>query len=351
MKLFKISLVFLLITAGTKAWSWGGRGHDALCKAAVFLVKNDNLRSFLKKRPHIMGHLCNVPDVYWRNMGEAGKEGNYTHYFNREYIDIPFEKVPLKDYTSLEKKYLGYESPEYKLKISNFHSDIGSLWWRADQLFNLSVKYGKLIKKSSAPKGFPDLQNMSLPYNQGTYEMMVHMGLMGHFTGDISMPLHNYYDYDGYKAGHGGIHSFYEEEVVSEFGPDLVSKIVAKANQLGNPFKNTKSVLEKMRWMSIKFSADVEPLIKLDKVLKASEYKEEKGMKLKTPAQRPTSKEMLPVFEPMIINQMAHSSLLLAQLWDQIYSNIGKPDLSKYGAFKYPLQPDFVPVDYITSGK
>ena len=60
----KMVLVFLLTAAlPLSAHAWGGRGHDAICEASAFLVKDKNLKEFFKFRSHTLGHLCNSPDT------------------------------------------------------------------------------------------------------------------------------------------------------------------------------------------------------------------------------------------------------------------------------------------------
>ncbi len=41
-------------------------------------------------------------------------------------------------------------------------------------------------------------------------DALVYGGLMAHFVGDASQPYHNTIDHDGYAAGEGGIHSYFE---------------------------------------------------------------------------------------------------------------------------------------------
>jgi hypothetical protein len=61
-------LIFILLVFSTKTTlAWTGRGHFEICQAAALLVENPDLKSFLRSRSHIMGHLCNVPDNVWKN--------------------------------------------------------------------------------------------------------------------------------------------------------------------------------------------------------------------------------------------------------------------------------------------
>ena len=62
-----LSAMLILFSSPRPAHAWGGRGHNTICEAAAFLVKNKELKEFLQLRPHIMGHLCNIPDIQWKN--------------------------------------------------------------------------------------------------------------------------------------------------------------------------------------------------------------------------------------------------------------------------------------------
>lgn len=198
------------------------------------------------------------------------------------------------------------------------------------------------------PQEKKQYQDETLAFNAKVYEMFVAMGLMGHFVGDAGMPFHNTFDYDGYGKGHGGIHSYYETEVVSEFGPELANEVYKKAQTLkSSSFLKAKTTLEKMRELSTLSAKEMEKVLKLDPVLKKSVVLKEKGMEIKTSAERKSAAIGYKLFRTMIIEEMARSSALLAQLWDEAYIASGKPDLSKYRSYKYPFTPDFVRPDYI----
>lgn len=338
----------------TSAWAWGGRGHDTICQSAVHLVQDKNLKAFLLYRPHVLGHLCNVPDVYWKSMtAEYTKEGNPTHYISSEMLGISLRYLPL-DLTALTTKYNGTESKTKPgVKIVNLPYDMGTSWWRANQLYQMAVSSGRKVKAQSlpAPTNSKEQQDNNLPYNKAIYDMMVYMGIMGHFVGDNSQPFHNNDDHDGYAAGHGGIHSYYEEQTVAFFEADLSSRIVAKANSMKKdpkqiPYMYEKTPLEKMRALSQIAFDEVGAVLKADPILTPSVYKEEHGMKLRTPATRKSAEIGQKAFAPIIVTQMGRSALLLAQLWDQIYATAGKPDLAPYKSYRYPLTPDFIMPDY-----
>lgn len=347
----KFSILFsLLITFTTSpVLAWGGRGHDSICEAASFLVQEKGLKDFLKSRPHIMGHLCNMPDVHWKSLDSKLRAvGDPTHFIDPEVIGLVPKTVPL-DLKKLNADFNGKQNQFYpEKKIFSLTQEMGSSWWRVDQFMREIAKLKTTFEKALPPQNSSEEQNEKLAFNQAGYNFMVLTGIMGHFVGDASMPYHNTTDYDGWKSGHGGIHAYYEDLVVSEISGDLHAKILRNAI----PYKKAEflsaklSTLEKMRAFSQIAFDEIKLIQKLDPVTKKSEVKIEKGMNLRTPAERKPPSEAVKKMEKMMVQQMARSAVLLAHMWDEAYKSIGKPDLSKYKSYKYPTTVDFIAPDY-----
>lgn len=331
----------------TNAFAWGGRGHNSICEAAVHLVKNPELKDFLSYKPHVMGHLCNIPDIHWKNLSaEARKLGDTAHYINAEKLGLKIADIPT-DYKKIVEEFTGKPNKENSKPIFSVPDEIGSSWWRADQFYRLAVEAGKRAQPAAPPKDFKEEQNNDLPYNKGIYDMMVNMGIMGHFVGDNSQPFHCTSDHDGYASGHGGIHSFYEEAVVAQFGGDLIGRIVKEAKGFKNPTFITKpNVIENMRALSELSFGDIKEILKEDVVVRPSTLTVDKGMSLKTPAERKPPEVAFKKLEKTILKEFARSSLLLAHLWDEAYADAGKPALKPYRSYLHPFTPDFVKPDY-----
>lgn len=350
MKTLLIISVFLTsLISSTQGWAWGGRGHAAICEAAVYLVQSEELKDYLKSKPHMMGHLCNIPDIYWKSLqGEARKLGDPTHYINAEKIGVPISEVPT-DYKKIVELYTTKpeKNNETTTTVFSVPDELGSNWWRADQFYRLAVESAKDLKNLSEPKGFKEEQNDELPYNKAFYNMIINLGLMGHYVGDASQPFHNTSDYDGYAANQGGIHSYYEEAVVSEFGPDLVSQIVKKAKTWkSQSFTVKSSVIENMRELSKVSVAETKDVLKADPIIKPSQLKIEKGMSLKKAAERRPPSEGYKRLNKLVVKEMARSSYLLAHLWDEAYKAVGSPSIKAYRSFKYPYTTEFIKPDY-----
>jgi hypothetical protein len=313
------------------AIAWGHRGHQSICEAATFLVSEAALKEFLSPKGPRMGHLCNIPDTYWRSLSQEETHlGNPTHYINPENLQ--------KTLKNLDTNY----SRVRKSGTEDLHSKVGSIWWRAQQFFDHALAAGSRAKKSVLPKNPLDEQNPELPYNAAIYEMHVNMGLLGHFVGDVAMPFHNRVDYDGRSVGHAGIHSFYESTCVNEFGPELTSLIVDEARQLKNEdfLAKRSNAVKRMKAMSVKAAPEAEKILELDTVV-------EKSGPDRRAAVRKSPAEACPVFRPMLVSQMSRSARLLALMWDEIYVKAGRPELQAYRSYRYPFQPEFVAPNYL----
>jgi hypothetical protein len=326
-------IIFIIsILLSFNLFAWGNRGHHTLCQAATFLVKNPNLRQFFKRREHTFGHLCNVPDIYWKTFSkEERKLGDPTHYLHAQSLNPDIKKIPL-DYAEA-------------LKLAT-EEDVGSLWWRADQFYRLAQTALANVKNTKAPQDFKEMQDSELPYNQSVYSAMVAMGIMGHYVGDGSMPYHNHSDYDGWGSGHGTIHGFYEDECVAEMPPGLLTNILIIAKKNGEKLsflKTNLSNVERMKELALLTVIEVAKIEKLDPMIKPSTV----IAGVKTPATRKDAAKSCSVFYPMITKQMAYSARLLAKFWDQMYESAQKPDLIPYRSYRYPAQPEFVAPDYL----
>ncbi len=347
---FLLGLVLFAVSLlDSKALAWGGRGHHTICSAATFLVKEEGLKEFLRSRPHVMGHLCNIPDIYWKSLGsDVSKLGNPAHFIDVEITGLKLKDVPT-DYKQVVSQFTGKPNALNKDKtIFSVPTEFGSLWWRADQFMRRATGLETEWKAAALPANSKEEQDENLAFNKNTYSFILNLGLMGHFVGDASQPFHGTADYDGYAVGHGGIHSFFEETGVSVIGSDLEDRVVKAAKKLRGKaaYLKQKTTIEKMKGLSELALADVPLVIAADPVKKPSSTKSEKGMEIRIAAERADIKTVSKKFEPIIIQGMSRSAALLAQLWDEAYVSVGRPNLAAYKAYKYPLTPEFVAPDY-----
>jgi hypothetical protein len=344
-KVISITIFFIsgvLFFSSSKSHAWSGRGHNTVCEAASFLVKNKELKKFLQGRPHIMGHLCNIPDIQWKNEGDYRAVGDAAHYIDPEILGFTPKTLPL-DLEKLKKDFTGKESKiAPNEKIFSVPRQLGSAYWRVEELMNNLAELKKDFTEAKIPQNKSEEQNRDLPFNKATYTFMTTAGIMGHYVGDLAQPYHNTSDHDGYESGHGGIHSYYEELVVNEIDGDLLSKVIKSARSQKHPEWMNGSLLERIRNFSAAAYADIGKIKKLDPIIKKSELKIEKGMSIKSPAVRKNPAEVVKKFEPLIVTHMGRGAWMLAQLWDEAFESMGKPQLSSYKSYQYPFTVDFI---------
>ncbi len=349
---FRGVLFFALCFSQSTAWSWAERGHHTLCEVATRLVSNPDLANFLKSRLHLMGHACNIPDIYWRDLGLIAKVGDDAHFMNPENLGYTLESVPL-DIDQIISEKEGKYSEVLKRNIVVL-KDLGSSWWRYDQFYRRAVLDGKLAKtfEKDASVVFPVGQTNPAKdkFHSAILGMMTNMGIMGHFIGDASQPFHNTNDYDGWNVKHGGIHGYYESLIVSELSITLPGKVYQEAVSIKNGkdrIPEGASPIETIRYVASRSFPELSTILKLDPVIQPSQIlTNPNGTLTRIPAQRKLPAEVALDFESTIVHQLALSAVGLAQTWDQIYIEAGKPNLVLYTSYKYPLAPDFVAPDY-----
>ena len=338
-----------ILVLSSAAFGWGGRGHDTICRTASFLVKEKGLQEYLHNKPQMMGHLCNIPDFYWKSIGgDAVKYGSPAHFIDTEVIGLAAKDIPT-DYAKIVTDYTGKEN-KFKndgTTIKNIPTEFGSAWWRADQFSRRISGLGKEFATAKTPSNFKEEQDENFQYNKLAYQMVTDMGLMGHFVGDTSQPFHTTADYDGWATGHGGIHAYFEDGIVGEFDGDLDCLVLKEARSMKNPsFLKPKTVVEKMKALSLISTAEVPKILKLDPVIKPSVLVKEKGMELKTPAERKPASVAFKKLNKLVVTDLARGAVLLAALWDEAYVNAGRPKIGAYKSYKYPFTVDFVMPDY-----
>jgi hypothetical protein len=345
-------IIFALLLVPSLSFAWGEQGHHTVCEVATRLIKDPELASFMKGKMHMMGHACNVPDIHWRSLGPIAKSGDATHFLNPENLSYTIATVPT-DFHQIFSEKQGQYSETLKRNI-DVAEDLGSSWWRYDQFDRRAKSDGKLAKNieaeiSNLSKEDVKMKEETVKFNSAIYSMLTNMGLMGHFVGDASQPFHNNTDYDGWNSGHGGIHAFYETKVVNELSLDLADDVYKAAKHLAREQRNIPATaIEKIRAVALATAQDLEKVRSLDRVLESSKFiQNSDGTTTKTSAKRKDASEVAKKFKSIIVKEMALSALALAQTWDQIYTDSGKPNFKYYSSFEYPLAPDFVAPDYI----
>ncbi len=311
-----------------------------------FDAKEKNKIKLLYPKDQVLGHLANVPDIVWRNADKKIADENFpTHFIDLDHIHPKpsFNSIPI--HIDEVKKILA----EKKMEL---HPEVGSAPWRVAQFYSRMVSLGQEIIKldTNAEKNQSQL-------NDVIYQWINHMGMMSHFVGDLGQPLHTSKEYDGWESNQGGLHKYFESDVVAchplKINEEvyLTAKKTKPANVL---FKGTpKSIVKNKNdeplalTFALAFNSfgDVPTLLKLDK--KVSLLKPSKDAPVKIEAERKSPCEVASGYYLFTVKRMAHSADVLADLWYRAWIESGKPDFNSYRSFKYPIMPEFISVDYL----
>ena len=352
---FVASLLTYFFVGSFEAWAWTLRGHQVVCESAIYLVSNPTLRDFLKRRILAMGHLCNLPDFQWVS-GPADDIaiGKSSHYIDMDVLGLPFSKIDL-NYPQVIAQYRKLH-PDAVLD-ANLYRNVGSVWWRANQFYNRAASIKPRFDQWVVRSEDGELRVKSegkYPFADASYDFAVNLGLMGHFVGDNSQPYHLTEDSDGYGNGRGGIHVYYENDVVNALSEQLEGDVLKAARRLQAKklsWIKDGTPVERMKKLSLISFPEIKDIEKWDCVLKKSDLKKNgDGSVTRVPAERRNAALMAPAIRPQVITELARSAVLLAQFWDEAYQKAGAPPLLLDTGFKYPITVDFIQADYLIEG-
>lgn len=342
-KMIKINFSKFILIALTlfysNAHAWESRGHAIICDTAIALIKDPDFKMFLLAKSSEMEHLCNIPDSYWKSLDSSIKKiGAPTHFLDTEHLQENVAEIFL-DYSKIQEKYLNQKSNFDNSLIQNIPSQLGSLWWRVDQFFRLSLQEKKVFEN---PYLDEKIKNLSKQAQEAFFRFYVNLGLMGHFVGDNSQPMHLSADYDGKNKGHPGLHSYYEGYAVNYLGSELKAWVETEAlkqyTSIKRKYQKDLQVVSAMRDLGALSYSEYTQIIKADELESSSDADEVK---------RKPIEKTIKNFKPLIVRQLARASVYLAVLWQSAYAQIGSPNLKSYKIYDYAFKPEFVAPDYI----
>jgi hypothetical protein len=345
---FSALAFILLFCMTTHLHAWGARGHDIITQLAIYLLQNAEhdrqiFSTIFKRHEKEMVYLSNVPDRVWRasSMGDSERKLNATsHYINLEYLD----KKPLG---SLQQ---GSSYQEARRIASEQNIDLvnkmGTAPWRVVQLFELMKSELAYINNTRHEKSTVHLNKAFL-----------YADLMSHFVGDLANPHHTTRDHDGFMTGNGGLHAYFEGDVVFEMERNFLTNVISHLdepdyldiNLLGglNDEQKIATLNEPQKLifsLIINSYQNLPNLISLDD--KYSILTRSKDTK---PASRRPAAEVSEFYESFLTDRLTLAAHVLSHLWFLAWQQAGTPDLSAYPGFDYPQKPAFIFPDYVAN--
>jgi hypothetical protein len=300
-----------LTLAANESLAWGRIGHQIVCQTSANLMAHEPKGGFMKNHSFDFGYYCNVPDFIWKRPASYEQERG-EHYMNLEVFERAFKLKPdVKEPFQLSRQELQEKFPELK-------PEFGRAFWRIRERVAELEKLKPSLQKAPAGKDKQELQG----------KWIVIAGTLGHYLGDLGMPLHVSENHDGQLTSQKGIHSFFEDACVDQIYPDVQAKTEKLAQQQWSKFKEKnkdKTVLQLLLDLSASSMKASTELLALDK---KNGRKDRKAACLK--------------FMPLIEARLTAATLTLAEIYrrqidfdfddDRFYFFSGEPEYAKPGA-------------------
>lgn len=299
----KIITTFLLLTTSS-SFAWQQRGHDTITSiAAVISYQNYPQHTFLKTYNYNLGYYSVVPDTIFKVRNS--KEEFPLHFFE---WSSKYEKV-FGTPQNIPEKHSAFK----KKMASGYKSIDGLLFWR---ISTLTDRCKKLAKPEKMTKN--QLQ-----------QLVICMGVLSHYTADLSMPLHTTDNHDGQLTGQSGLHSFLEGPVFKELLIDSYPQIktVARA-QLEKIKSKRPSPARATRDLFLKSHQRINPFLAFDKKVGRKQIS-----------------KIAQKYKPLIIEYMADGVALTSYIWESILKD-AKP-IKQKGFLNIKTNPQYLKPRFI----
>ncbi|MBC7457897.1 MAG: hypothetical protein H7235_06440 [Bdellovibrionaceae bacterium] len=173
----------LIVLASSSAFGWGSIGHQIVAYTGGNSATDGQL--FWKSNLEPLRTLSTVPDRLWKTSVTKADEG-LTHWFQ---VDSYYKPTEFSQIISFPSSYSAALSKytEDRIRVN------GTAPWRIRQLYQLAFQAFK---------------------SGDTVAAMQYVGVMSHYIGDLSQPLHVSINYDGQLTGNKGLHSYFETSIL-----------------------------------------------------------------------------------------------------------------------------------------
>jgi len=296
----KVVFLTLLVSLVPQfAFGWGKRGHEIVASVAARLLEENQHADYLKEHEFDLGYYANVPDLVWRNISkEIGATEAPQHY-------IDWTKAMAKAFGS--PKNLPLEFSEFKEKMgADYDFKLGVVPYRIHDLIKRCKKITETLTKET----------------QGP--LLVCLGELSHYTGDISMPLHTSENHDGDMTHQHGIHVYFEGNLVNALDPQLKIEVLEKARKLFGKHVTSKMNSDTaVRWLIEDSNNKVDELLNLDHGLDRTNINAAKNK-----------------YHTLIVNRLVEGVVVTAEIWSEILANVKGFDETKF--YFFDGKPEYV---------
>ncbi len=269
---------------------------------------------FMRAHSFDFGYYANIPDFVWKRPATYEAE-KAEHFMDLEIFERAFKE---KGETG---KPLELTRAEFEKAYPDVVPKAGRAYWRIQEMVSALEKASEKLRALPA-------DTMGKPRQELQEKWFLLAGPLAHYVGDLAMPLHVSENYDGQMTDQKGLHHYFEEAMVDQLYPELLSKVHSAVEKEWPKFKKrvaSKSTLQLIEEQTGRSNKAVTELLKLDK-----------GRK-----REPKSRKEAKRYEAMILRQLTDASLTLGELYrrnlgwkfdgDKFYFFAGEPAFIKPG--------------------
>lgn len=285
----RLGFVFISFFIAEAVMAWGFYGHRLINRQAVFLLPPEMMFLF-KPNLYLLTEHAVDPD----KRRYVLKEEAPRHYMDMDHYH-PWDSIP-RSYPDAVKKY----GEEVLMKQGIVP------WWVQTMVYRLTRAFEKK-DKNAILKLAADL---------------------GHYVGDLHVPLHASSNHNGQLTNQHGIHGFWESRIPELFAESQFDLIVGKAVYV-------KSVSE-LSWRVIRQSAKAaDSVLQFEQLLNSRfrtdakfsyEYRNGIVVRQYSTAYSHAYHQML---NGMVERRMRESIIVTASLWYTAWVDAGQPSLKQ----------------------
>ncbi len=309
----QIFILFLTFIPCTHSNGWGFYAHKTINYAAVFTLPTE-MFGFYKTHANLIREMAvNADKRRYILENEAPR-----HYLDADFYEdvVPLDTIP-HHFDSAVSRY-GLDTI-LAHGIVPWHV-VSVKWWLTKAFVNKDVQ--GIIKLSAD---------------------------LGHYVGDLHVPLHSTHNYNGQLTDQHGIHGFWESRLPELFGPDY-DLFVGQAEYIDHVDEAIWSAFEES------FAAKDSVLMiekRLSQSLNADKlYSYElRGQSLTKVYSVQYSALYHKALEQMVERRMQSSIKLIGSLWFTAWVDAGQPDLNKLETMRNDTSSDSILLDNKIKGR
>ena len=251
--------------------TWGTKGHRTTNRIAIGAVPSP-LGEFYRLNFDVIVKLAMDAD----NAKDTDPEEHPRHFIDfDEYGQYPFPNLP----------------EDYNAAVAKFGADV--VTHRGIVPWQIELTYRRLVQAFQNANG---------------RDVLKHSAWLGHYVGDVHVPLHTTSNYDGKATSQKGFHSYFESRLLNEHvSPDEIKP------QQGQELKRSPHELA-FEWARESFTY-VQPILDADLANRFADGKRNLSGFAKTA-------------KPIAVDRLTKGASRLASLWYTAWIEAGRVDLN-----------------------